>query len=118
MTVGHDQLLHASEAPYATLVPDADRHAQNYTEVHAADLDRFLESVFVPDADRKRLVPVIEPGPPQQLVREYVQVSGADLVVLGTQGRGAMLEGIMGSTAKSILATLPCDALVVRGPRQ
>ena len=51
-----------------------------------------------------------------QLVREYVQVSGADLVVLGTHGRGAMLEAIMGSVAKSILATLPCDALVVRGP--
>ena len=109
-------LLHASEAPYATLVPDASRHAESYTEVRAGELETFLDSIFVPDADRKRLVPVIEPGPPQQLVREYVQVSGADLVVLGTHGRGAMLEAIMGSVAKSILATLPCDALVVRGP--
>ena len=58
-----------------------------------------------------------EPGSPQQLIREYVQLRGCDLVVLGTRGRGTLMEALLGSTAKNILATLPCDALVVRGPR-
>ena len=61
---------------------------------------------------------MIEPGPPQQIIREYVQMHGGDLVVLGTQGRGAVMEAFLGSTTKSILSTLPCDALVVRGPRK
>lgn len=83
-----------------------------------AELDGFLSSFFLPDGDRERLVPVIEPGAPPQVVREFVQRHGADLVVLGTRGRGAMLEALLGSTAKSILAMLPCDALVVRRPAQ
>jgi universal stress protein family protein len=59
----------------------------------------------------------IEPGGAAQLVRDYVHDRGADLVVLRTHGRGAVLEALLGSTAKSTLS-LPCDALVVRGPRQ
>jgi nucleotide-binding universal stress UspA family protein len=110
-------LLHASEAPYSTLAPDATRHAERYQDARAEELETFLASTFIPEPDRKRLVPLIEPGSPQQLVREYVQMRGCDLVVLGTRGRGAVLEALLGSTAKSILATLPCDALVVRGPR-
>lgn len=109
-------LFHAAEAPYSTLVSDPARHAQAYREACAAELQAFLDSIFLPDPDRARLVPVIEPGPPQRLIREYVDVHDADLVVLGTHGRGAMLEALVGSSTKSILSTLPCDALVVRGP--
>jgi nucleotide-binding universal stress UspA family protein len=109
-------LLHVSEAPYAALASNTNRHAENFLEIHAADLENFLSSIFLPDEDRKRVVPMIEPGAPRQLVREFVQLHGMDLVVLGTHGRGAVLEALLGSGAKSILSTLPCDALVVRGP--
>ncbi len=109
-------LLHASEAPYETLASDANRHAESFLEIRAADLEKFLSSIYLPEGDRKRIIPVIEPGPPRQLIREYVQMHGADLVVLGTHGRGPVLEALLGSGAKSILSTLPCDALVVRGP--
>jgi nucleotide-binding universal stress UspA family protein len=100
------------------MAPDASRHAEAYRLARAEELRAFLASIFIPEVDRKRLVPSIEPGAPQQLVREYVQMHGADLVVLGTRGRGAVLEAFVGSTAKGILSTLPCDALIVRGPRQ
>jgi nucleotide-binding universal stress UspA family protein len=109
-------LLHASEVPYSTLVDDSKLHAERYREARVDELRTFLASVFLPDHDRQRLVPSIEPGPPQQIIREYVQMHGGDLVVLGTQGRGAVMEAFLGSTTKSILSTLPCDALVVRGP--
>jgi nucleotide-binding universal stress UspA family protein len=111
-------LLHAAEAPYATLVADSGKHAKSFQEIRTTDLEAFLAATFMPENDRQRIVPVVEPGAPQQLVREYAQMHGADLVVLGTHGRGAILEAVLGSTAKNILATLPCDALVVRGPRQ
>jgi len=109
-------LLHASDVPYSALVSDDGRHAELYREAHAAELREFLASIFLPEVDRDRLVRLIEPGSPQQLIREYVQMHGADLVVLGTQGRGALREALLGSTAKNILSTLPCDALIVRGP--
>lgn len=109
-------LLHASEAPYSTLAPDAARHAERFQQARAEDLSSFLASTFLSEADRARLVAMIEPGAPQQLIRDFVQMRGCDLVVLGTRGRGAVMEALLGSTAKSILATLPCDALVVRGP--
>lgn len=109
-------LLHASELPYPTLVSDLNRHEQSYREIREGELQRFLSWVFVPEADRQRLVPVIESGKPRQIIREYVQLHGADLVVLGTRGRGAVMEALLGSTAKDILSALPCDALVVRGP--
>jgi nucleotide-binding universal stress UspA family protein len=111
-------LLHASEAPYATLVDDSAKHARSFQEVRAVELEGFLGSIFLPENALKYIVPLVEPGNPQQLVRDYVQTHGADLVVLGTHGRGAVLEAFIGSAAKSILSTLPCDALVVRGPRQ
>lgn len=111
-------LLHASEAPYPTFAPDPDRHAEGYREIRSTEIQEFLASIYLPPEDRSRVVPLIEPGPVREIVREYVQVRGADLVVLGTRGRGAVLEALLGSSAKSILATLPCDALVVQGPRQ
>jgi nucleotide-binding universal stress UspA family protein len=80
------------------------------------DLENFLGSIFLPEDERKRLVSMVEPGAPQHLVRDYVQTHGADLVVLGTHGRGALLETLLGSTAEAILSSLPCDALVVPGP--
>lgn len=103
-------LLHATDQPVADL--ENQRNARN------ADLATFLSSVFLPEGDRERLVPRIEAGAPQQVVRDCVQTHDADLVVLGTRGRGAVLEALLGSTAKSILTTLPCDALIVRGPPQ
>lgn len=110
-------LLHAYNSPHSAVVDDSKVHAERYREAHAEELRRFLASVFLPESDRRRLVPVIEPGAPQHIIREYVQVHGGDLVVLGTQGRGAVLEAFLGSTTKSILSSLPCDALVVRAPR-
>ncbi len=110
-------LLHAFRAPYAGLVSDPHGYSQGYRETSVAELEEFLDSIFLPEADRRRLVTLIEPGEPAQLVRDYVRDHGADLVVLGTHGHGAMLEALFGSTAKGILSTLPCDALVVRGPR-
>jgi nucleotide-binding universal stress UspA family protein len=99
-------------------VSDSNRHAESYRKVRAEELRSFLDSIFLPENARKRIVPLIEHGSPQQLVREYVHMHGADLVVLGTHGRGAVAEAILGSTAKGILASLPCDALIVSGPPQ
>ncbi len=110
-------LLHAFEAPYAGPMSDPAQHETGYRTAISEDLESFLASIFIPEDQRRRLVPLIEQGRTADLVRQYVNDRGADLVVLGTHGRGALGEALIGSTAKSILSTLPCDALIVRGPR-
>jgi nucleotide-binding universal stress UspA family protein len=68
-------------------------------------------------AIRKRARPLIEFGTPSALLRDYVRDRDIDLVVLGTHGRSAFFEALIGSVAKQIMGELPCDALVVRDPR-
>lgn len=109
-------LLHAFQVPYSSAVPDPHRHAEGFRQAHAMDVAGFLEAMTLPADARRRLVTLVEPGLPERLVHDYVRDRGADLVVLGTRGRGAVLEALLGSTAKSILSSLPCDALVVRAP--
>jgi nucleotide-binding universal stress UspA family protein len=111
------RLLHAFEPPYARHAADARAYEESHRAGAAADLDKFLESIYMSEQDRARLEPWIEVGTPQEIVREYVHLHEGDLVVLGTSGRGAVAEALLGSTAKSIISALPCDALVVRGPR-
>ena len=110
-------LLHAFEVPYASLVEDGERYAAEYRNTRMRDLEAFLDSIFLADDDRRRLVPLIQRGHPERLIRDHVLAHDADLVVMGTHGRGAISEALLGSTAKGILESLPCDALVVRGRR-
>lgn len=111
------RLLHAFEAPYTGLVSEPAAYNRSYGEARARDLEGFLDSIFLSSDLRSRIDPLIEYGRAAQLISQYVRDHSADLVVLGTHGRGAVLESLIGSTAKNILATLTCDALVVRGPR-
>jgi nucleotide-binding universal stress UspA family protein len=110
------QLLHAFEVPYPGMLPEPHRQIDNFRQTHAIELADFLSAMVLPEEARRRLVPLIEPGRPANLIRDYVRDRGGDLVVLGTHGRGAIAEAFLGSTAKNILASLPCDALVVRAP--
>lgn len=109
-------LLHAFELPYASLIPDTASVDKGFGEAIAGDLDVFLASLDLSPEERRRLTPLIERGRPDTLVRAYVRDHNADLVVLGTNGRNVVLEALLGSTAKHILAALLCDALVVRAP--
>jgi len=109
-------LLHAFDVPYAASSSDLRLQIESFKYARDTDLAGFVTATVLPEDARQRLVRLVEYGNPAQLVRDYVRDRGGDLVVLGTRGRGAVLETLLGSTAKDILETLPCDALVVRGP--
>jgi nucleotide-binding universal stress UspA family protein len=109
-------LLHAFQLAGSGVLYDPHRQVDGFRQTHVIELERFLASMSLPEEARRRLVTLVELGQPARLVREYVRDRGADLVVVGTHGRGAMLQALVGSTTKSILSTLPCDALVIRAP--
>ncbi len=109
-------LLHAFQVPYASDPNGMPRLVDGFRQTHELEVAQFLGSMVLPDDARIRLVTHVEMGVPAQLVREYVRDHDADLVVLGTRGRSAVVEAMLGSTAKNVLGALPCDALVVSEP--
>jgi nucleotide-binding universal stress UspA family protein len=109
-------LLHAFQVPQSGITTGVERQTESFRRTHEMELDEFLASLVLPEEARQRLVKLVEIGLPAHLVRDYVHDRGADLVVMGTRGRGPLVEALIGSTAKSILQLLPCDALVVSGP--
>ena len=88
------------------------------------DLQRDLEkaatrdlAALITDDDRKTLtvVPVVQtsfnvPGG----VIEYAKKHPIDLIVVGTHGRGAVKQLLLGSAAERIVRTAPCPVLAVR----
>jgi nucleotide-binding universal stress UspA family protein len=59
---------------------------------------------------------VCELGRPARVVLEAVLSASADLVVVGSRGRGRMAEFTLGSVSHRILMTAPCSTLIVKRP--
>ncbi len=53
-------------------------------------------------------------GKPATEIARFVKERGADLLVIGTQGKTGLGKLILGSVAESIIRTAPCSVLVVR----
>ena len=49
-------------------------------------------------------------------IAEVAAEEGADLVVVGTQGRGVLDRLVVGSVAERVVRTAPCPVLVVKAP--
>jgi nucleotide-binding universal stress UspA family protein len=52
---------------------------------------------------------------PCRAIRRAVATANAELLVMGTHGRGRIASALIGSVAQELLATPPCDVLVVKG---
>lgn len=109
-------LFHAYDAPMSGLMTDPARYRRDYGGIVAQECEVFLRDLSKSPGNWQQPHVVIEHGAPDQLLRQYVREHGVDLVVLGTQGRSALVEAFIGSVAKQILSRLPCDALVIREP--
>ena len=108
-------IFHAYEAPMSGIMTDSASYRREYRKVAAQDCESFLEKVDKPSTWQTPRV-LIEDGQPSFLLRDYVREKEVDLVVLGTQGRSAILEVFIGSVAKAIMDEVSCDALVIRTP--
>lgn len=57
-------------------------------------------------------------GHPVLEILRYAEEHTADLIVMGTHGRGPLGHMIMGSTAERIVRKAPCPVLTVRHPER
>ena len=110
-------IFHAYDAPMSGLMSDSTSYQREYRKVAVQDCEAFLQGANGGASGGPHPQVLIEQGAPGFLLREYAREQGADLVVLGTHGRSAIFEALLGSVAKEIMEYLPCDALVIREPR-
>jgi len=108
----HFDVLHAFDVPWAGLVNERSAYEERFRETTVLECAQFVAAEGL-GADRRSLV--VEQGPAHRVLQQYVADSDVDLVVIGTRGRGALFDAVVGSTAKEILTSVRCDILVVRG---
>jgi len=91
----------------AALPPGADPDRE-------ADLRAALAAV----ADRadRPVETVVRAGDPPVAIRNHADAVGADVVVLGTRGRGGPHAFHLGSTAETVVREATMPVLTVRGP--
>ena len=71
------------------------------------------------DEDRQALGAVglvITSNSPSAAIVTYARDAAIDLIVMGTHGRGAIAQLLMGSVAERVVRIAPCPVLTVRHP--
>jgi nucleotide-binding universal stress UspA family protein len=107
-------IFHAYRSP-SGLITESALLRQYRVEVEQ-EVRAFLAGADKSAPDWRQPHLLIEDGPPNFLLRDYVRDKEVDLLVLGTH-RSSFFEIFVGSVAKTILDDVPCDALViVRAP--
>jgi nucleotide-binding universal stress UspA family protein len=71
----------------------------------------------------KRMAPLLEgtnarrvdlEGYPPDALIEHARATSADLIVVGSRGRGDLASLLLGSTSHRVVNNAPCDVMVVR----
>lgn len=89
-------------------------------EFHERDVVKEnIERMLAPVADRMRVadfpveVAVLD-GDPVSVTTDLARECNADLILLSTQGRSALVNALLGRTAQRIVQYAPCPVLTVR----
>lgn len=109
-------LFHAFEIPfegkltYAGVSRDVIEKYRGAAEAEAGrDLRAFAMSAGLPRAEL-----AVRHGPPSLRIREYARAVGAELIVVGAQGKGALETALLGSVSLHLVTEAPCDVLLAR----
>lgn len=111
VTVIHVYSLAVLMALDGEYLPTADSAAHK-----AADAQKQLDATLATFAGRKvEIQGVLRVGEAAEEVCAQAKELGADLVVVGTHGRGVIGRALLGSVAQSVLHASPVPVLTVRG---
>lgn len=112
------KLFHAYEVPFEgklTYAGVSEELVERYRDVARnyiqGQLETFADEVALHEADV-----VVRHGPAPLRIREYARDTGADLIAIGAQGKGALESAFLGSVSLRLVSEAPCDVLLVRTP--
>ncbi len=110
-------LVHAYQPPYDGMFASAGIAARTISKCSKvwSDEARTLMRVLLTGAsnDVSRYELVIDNATPTAAIKKVVRRLNPELLVLGTRGRGWLGRTLLGSVANRVIATAPCDVLVV-----
>lgn len=111
-------LFHAFDVPFLGMMDTSqDAAIEQGLEEARIESEKFLDEAGLDAEQRAVVCTVNEQGEPVRLIYEFSRDHHADLIVLGTHGRSAIFDILIGSIAKRILETAITDVLLVRDPR-
>lgn len=80
-----------------------------------SDAEKGLATVMTEqDRERFRARLIVKVGDARSEILEHARTEAADLIVMGTHGRGAMAHLVLGSVAERVVRTASCPVLTVR----
>lgn len=109
-------LVHGADVPMLGLVDAGTRREELIAGMISEARKQALAALAgsgLPALLCGNVVPVVEHMDPARLVQEYVRSRDADLVSVGSHGRSALSDVLLGSVARRILETVRCDLLLV-----
>jgi len=109
-------VLHSYSHPASRL---ADLYTVNASEAanierrqHDTELERWRQRAEQLGAPRVQAAMMV--GKPDQVIVDFAQREGVDLVVMGTHGRTGLKHVLMGSVAEHVVRRAPCPVLTTR----
>lgn len=102
----------ATSAPVSEMPMDLTKvQAQLDAEANAS-----LDAAITEDDRRTLKVTrvLLTSATPARAILEYAREAAADVIIVGTHGRGGLAEFFLGSVAQKIVRSAPCPVLTVR----
>jgi nucleotide-binding universal stress UspA family protein len=75
-------------------------------------LDKFLEGLEKQPSPRAKVREFLESGNPAETIVRVAKKWSANLIVMGSRGRGKMTGILLGSVSQDVLCNAPCPVLV------
>lgn len=98
----------------ARVLPSTPQAAGTPSLEELREHDRVLEEARTRLIERGVAVRVVDSlADPAQAIVDAARESGADLVVVGTRGRGAAARTLLGSVSAEVLERAPCEVEIV-----
>jgi nucleotide-binding universal stress UspA family protein len=110
-------LMHVLDIPYRSLWLDAG-HGDELARLELATMRAFLDDTPLAPDVRERVLPRVEHGHPEIVLRDYAIGQEVDLVVISAFRRGLAFHLLVGGTSRRIVPAMPCDVLLVRAARE
>lgn len=115
-TFGEVHLVHVFQPP-STVYPAQGFYPFDDEEIERADHGHTWETLAATLADVPAVWKQVERrGYPASEIVDYAAEVDADLIVIGTRGRGGFASLVLGSTSQAVIHDAPCDVLVVKIP--
>jgi nucleotide-binding universal stress UspA family protein len=109
-------LLHVLDPPSSSAYPEG--FIAEPPGLHAAAIDepshRLKHMLAVSAAAGVTTTLEVRVGRPVRTILDAASARGSDLIVMGTHGRGRVVQLFLGSVAEGVVRSAPCPVLTVR----